>query len=403
VLTHYSLLLCRAITETEIHTALPDTPQPSLNETIRPVAHLWEIGVLSAVLLSGAFIFRALGLSYLGVEILIWCLYAMAYNLALGYSGLPSFGHGAFLGVGAYTMAFYQQGVVRQKANSYLVPAWRAEDFADIKGSLTAYGGDSLWVGLLLCMLTGACAAGFVALFISHRRGIYLALMTIAFGQMIWFTAMKWTDLTKGEDGIQVTYQKVAAQAGTNGEKNAPGRAKRRINRIGLLVASVDIDSERGSYFFVMGILLVAVVAIRTILHSPFGMIVQAVKQNELRSKFVGYDVRVYKWLSFTLSGAFAGLAGGLLAQHQAGAYPEPMSLHRSGQIVMMTVIGGGFVSFWGPIVGVFYFFILRDVLGALTPTWPLWFGLSFMAIILFKPEGLMGIWHDVRRKVLGK
>ena len=355
---------------------------------------------MAVVLGIGAFIFNGLGLSYLGVEILIWCLYAMAYNLALGYSGLPSFGHGAFLGVGAYTMAFYQQGMVRQTAKSYLIPAWRTENFAGIEGSLTTYGGDNLWVGLLLSLLVGACAAGLVALFISHRRGIYLALLTIAFGQMIWFTAMKWTDLTRGEDGIQITYQKVTAQSEPDEVKS--NRAKRRINQVGLIAGSLDIDTELGSYFFVLGILTLAVVAIRTILHSPFGMIVRAVKQNELRSKFVGYDVRVYKWLSFTLSGAFAGLAGGLLAQHQSGAYPEPMSLHLSGQIVMMTVIGGGFVSFWGPIAGVFYFFILRDVLGSLTPTWPLWFGLSFMAIILFKPEGLMGIWHDVKRKIGG-
>ena len=379
------------------------TPKPLLTETAKPVAHLWEVGVMAAVLGAGAFVFKGLGLSYLGVEVLIWCLYAMAYNLALGYSGLPSFGHGAFLGVGAYTMAFYQQGIVRERAKSFLVPAWRAEDFADVQGSLTTYTGESLWIGLLLSMIVAAGAAGLVALFISHRRGIYLALLTIAFGQIIWFSAMKWTDLTKGEDGIQITYQKVTAQVDSNGEKNEPGRAKRRINKVGLLVTSLDIDSEFGSHFFVLAILTLTVVVIRMILHSPFGMILQAVKQNELRSKFVGYDVRVYKWISFTLSGAFAGLAGGLLAQHQSGAYPEPMSLHQSGQIVMMTVIGGGFVSFWGPIVGVFYFFILRDALGALTTTWPLWFGLSFMAIILFKPEGLMGIWHDVRRKVLGK
>lgn len=353
----------------------------------------------------GAFVFKALGLSYLGVEVLIWCLYAMAYNLALGYAGLPSFGHGAFLGVGAYTMAFYQQGIVREKARSFLVPSWRAEDFTHLEGGLTTYAGDSLWVGLLLSMCVAAGVAGLVALFISHRRGIYLALLTIAFGQVIWFTAMKWTDLTKGEDGIQITYQKISstAQGEPGGEQSNQTRAKRRINNVRLITGSVDIDSELGSYFFVLGILMLVVVAIRMILHSPFGAIVQAVKQNELRSKFVGYDVRVYKWFSFTLSGAFAGLAGGLLAQHQSGAYPEVMSLHLSGQIVMMSVIGGGFVSFRGPIVGVFYFFILRDVLGSLTPTWPLWFGLSFMAIILFKPEGLMGIWHDAKGKLTGR
>ncbi|MDP6506383.1 MAG: branched-chain amino acid ABC transporter permease, partial [Planctomycetota bacterium] len=222
--------------------------------------------------------------------------------------------------------------------------------------------------------------------------------LTIAFGQIVWFTAMKWTDLTRGEDGIQITYQKISDEGERGTEESKPVRAKRRISNAYLL-GSMDVDSETHYYFFVLALLILATLLIRTILQSPFGAVVQAVKQNEMRSKFIGYDVRVFKWMSFTLSGAFAGLAGGLLAQLQSGAYPEVMSLHQSGTVVMMTVIGGGFVSFWGPMVGAIYYFILRDALGAMTPTWPLWYGLSFMAIILFKPEGIMGIFHAFKRQ----
>ena len=119
---------------------------------------------------------RSVGLyEYIGVEILIWCIYALGYNLALGYTGLPSFGHGAFLGTGAYAMALYQLRL----------------------------DGENLWLGLLAAVAAGAVASAVVGVFISHRRGIYFALLTIAFGQLFWFVSIKWHSVTGGEDGLQ--------------------------------------------------------------------------------------------------------------------------------------------------------------------------------------------------------
>ena len=103
-----------------------------------------------------------------------------------------------------------------------------------------------------------------------------------------------------------------------------------------------------------------------------------------------------YKWISFTLSAAIAGLAGGLFAMAQEGAYVQVMALNASGVVVLMTLIGGGLVSFWGPVFGTVVYFVARDVLGALTETWLLWYGLLFMAIIMFKPDGIAGIVRDL-------
>jgi branched-chain amino acid transport system permease protein len=140
------------------------------------------------------------------------------------------------------------------------------------------------------------------------------------------------------------------------------------------------------------------VIGLWRLTHSPFGKVIQAIKQNEMRAGFIGYNVWLYKWLVFTLSAGISGLAGSLFAMAQESAYPDVMSLHASGFVVMMTLVGGGFVSFWGPVVGAVAFFLARDLLGSMTETWLLWYGLMFMCIVMFKPEGITGIWQDLFR-----
>jgi branched-chain amino acid transport system permease protein len=283
---------------------------------------------------------KAVGLyPYLGVEVMIWVIYALGFNLLLGTAGLPSFGHGAYFGVGAYAFGLAQ-----------LHLGW----------------------GLALCLgaavAAGALAGGLVALFISHRRGIYYALLTIAFGQIFWFAAVKWHSLTRGEDGLL------------------------DIKRPAYLA---DLDSL---YYFCFALFVVALLFLWRVQSSPFGRVLAAIRQNETRARFVGYHVWAYKWLAFTLSALIAGLAGGLFALAQQSAYPNVMSLHQSGFVVMMALVGGGLVSFWGPVLGVALFFVARDLLGAHTEAWLLWYGLLFMVLVLFKPEGLAGLLRkDVR------
>jgi branched-chain amino acid transport system permease protein len=277
---------------------------------------------------------------YLGIEILIWSLYALAFNLVLGTAGLPSFGHGAYFGIGAYAFGLCQFDVVA-----------------------------NLWICLMAAAAVAGLAGVLVALFISHRRGIYYAFMTIAFGQIFWTLAIKSHRITGGEDGLL--------------------KIKRLPADFGLV--SFDLADNVAFYYFVLAVFAVGTVALWRLVHSPYGRVVAAIRQSEVRAAHLGYNVWLYKTSVFALSAAVSGLAGGLFAMAQLAAFPDVMSLHQSGYVVMMTLVGGGLVSFWGPVIGVFLFLTARDVIGALTNAWMLYFGLLFIAIVLFRPEGIAG------------
>ena len=279
---------------------------------------------------------------YLGVEILIFAIYALAFNLVLGHAGLPSFGHGAFFGIGAYAFGLAQLNLVA-----------------------------NLWVCIVAAVLAAGLAGALVALFISHRRGIYYALMTIAFGQVFWFIAIKAHSITGGEDGL-LKIERLPAAFGVMG---------------------FDLKSNVALYYFALGIFIGVSLLLWRIVHSPFGRVVKAIKQNETRARFVGYDVWRYKAAVLVISAALSGLAGGLFSMAQTSAFPDVMSLHYSGYVVMMTLVGGGLVSFWGPVIGAIAFFLARDVIGALTTGWMLWFGMFFVLLVLFKPEGIAGMF----------
>ncbi len=285
---------------------------------------------------------------YLGVEIVIWIIYALGFNMLLGYTGLPSFGHGAYFGIGAYAYSLLQLNIF-----------------------------ESVWLGVAFGALAGGIAAGLVACFLSHRRGIYYALMTIAFGQVFWFISIKWHTLTGGEDGLLNVYR------GT------------------LSVGPLDVSLKDNAtlFYFAFAILVVVILLLWRFVHSPYGKALQAIRMSEMRAGFVGYNVWLMKWSVFTLSGIIAGLAGSIFAIAQESAYPDVMSLHASGFIVMITLIGGGFVSFWGPVIGAIVFFIARDFLDSITETWLFWYGLMFMGVMLFKPEGIAGAWQDLMKK----
>lgn len=309
--------------------------------------------VFIVVLATVPFWITRIGLyEYLGIEIAIWILFAMGFNLLFGYTGLHSFGHGAYLGIGAYAFGLFQQQVTV-----------------------------SLWGGLLAGIAAALLAGAAVGALLSHRRGIYYALLTIAFGQVFWFSAMKLHGITGGEDGLL------------------------GIPRPDLVIGPwrVDLNDNTAFYWFVAAIAAVSVLALWRIANAPFGRVLQAIRQNETRARFVGYDVWRWKWLAFTISAGFAGLAGGLFAMAQQSAYPDVMSLHQSGLIVMMVLVGGGLVNFWGPILGVILYFIARDILGGLTEAWLLWYGLLFVLMVMVRPEGLAGLFHVAMQRLPGQ
>ncbi|MEY8097239.1 branched-chain amino acid ABC transporter permease [Falsihalocynthiibacter sp. S25ZX9] len=284
---------------------------------------------------------------YIGIEIAIWIIFALGFNLLFGYTGLHSFGHGAYLGVGAYAFGLFQHHV-----------------------------GVSLVGGLLASVVAAAVAGALVGVFVSHRRGIYFALLTIAFGQVFWFGAIKMHVLTGGEDGLL----------------NIPRPP------LNLGIVRFDLSSNASLYYLIAVLTIVMVVLAWRVANSPFGRVLQAIRQNETRASFIGYEVWWFKWAAFTLSAMIAGLAGGLFSMAQESAYPDVMSLHQSGLIVMMVLVGGGLVNFWGPILGVMLYFIARDVLGSITETWLLWYGLMFVVMVMFKPEGLAGALANLGR-----
>ncbi len=281
---------------------------------------------------------------YIAVEILIWIIFALGFNLLLGYTGLPSFGHGAFLGIGGYGFGWFAINVM-----------------------------PNLWLALAFGIIVTAILGGLSALFVSHRRGIYFALLTLAIGQVFFFVASKWTSLTNGEDGM-LGIPRPPADFG---------------------FVSFSLHDNTALYYLVFGVFVVTVIVLWRLTHSPFGKVIRAIKQNEMRVGFLGYNVVFFKWVVFTVSCAVAGLAGGMYAMLQQGAYVEVMALKWSGIIVLMTLIGGGMVSFWGPVIGTVVFFLSRDLLGAYTETWLLWYGLMFMVLVMFKPEGIAGMWQD--------
>jgi branched-chain amino acid transport system permease protein len=326
--------------------SLSDIPSRS---TVR---HWVSIAVLALVLAFAPWWLPAVGLyQYLGIEIAIWMIFALGFNLLFGYAGLHSFGHGAYLGIGAYAFGLFQQQVAV-----------------------------SLWGGLAAAIFAAALAGAVVGAFISHRRGIYYALLTIAFGQVFWFTSMKLHGITGGEDGLL-------------------GIPRPPLTFFGL---EVSLRDNLALFYLSALCLLVTVLVLWRLVHSPFGRVLQALRQNETRARFAGYEVWRFKWAAFVISAMFAGLAGGLFSMAQQSAYPDVMSLHQSGLIVMMVLVGGGLVSFWGPVLGVILYFVARDVLGGITETWLLWFGLMFMAMVILRPEGLAGMSHLAWNRLRG-
>jgi branched-chain amino acid transport system permease protein len=318
-----------------------------------PLATFGPMVFIGLLLVTAPWWLPAIGLyQYLGTEIAIWLIFALGFNLLFGYAGLHSFGHGAYLGIGAYAFGLWQQNVMV-----------------------------GLWSGLAAAILAAGIAGAIVGALISHRRGIYYALMTIAFGQVFWFSAMKLHSITGGEDGL-LGIPRPALELG---------------------FASVDMRSNVALFYLAAVFLIVALVVLRRLVNSPFGRVLQAIRQNEMRARFAGYEVWHFKWAAFVISAMFAGLAGGLFSMAQQSAYPDVMSLHQSGLIVMMVLVGGGLVSFWGPIFGVVLYFVARDVLGGLTETWLLWYGLMFMGMVMLRPEGVAGMLHLLVRRVSGE
>ncbi|HRO60155.1 MAG TPA: ATP-binding cassette domain-containing protein, partial [Burkholderiaceae bacterium] len=278
-------------------------------------------------------------------DLVIFSIAALGLNLLLGHTGLTSFGHGAWFGIGAYAAALSQLH-------------WFERQFVP----------PLLFALVFVAVL--ALAMGFLIL---RRRGVYFALLTLALSALTFAIAFRWTALTGGESGL--------------------GGIVRPA------IGPVDLDDPVVFLVVVSLIGFGVLYLFQRLLRSPFGHVIVAIRENEQRAAFQGYDTNRYKLLAFTISATITGLAGALLAFHHRFASAEPTSVIFSGELLAMVIIGG-MRSLIGPALGALFYILFREYLSIFTPNWLLYFGLLFIAFILFSPNGLIGVWGRIRDRL---
>ena len=271
----------------------------------------------------------------LGSQILIFMLFAMGYDICLGYAGMLSFGHAAFFGMGAYTTGLL---ILHYDANILL----------------------AIFVGVLFSVLL-ALPIGYTAI---RRRGIYFAMVTLAYAQMFYFVAFKWTTLTGGDDGLQ----------------GIP-----RPDFFG-----ISLQSETSVYYFILGFLLIAILFAFRVVHSPFGHALVSIRENEQRAISIGFNPNRFKLMAFVISAGLCGLAGSLYCILQNFVPLKTLHWSISGDIVMMTILGG-MGTLVGPLFGGMFVVLMREVLSTYTHLWALFMGISFIVIVLVFRRGVIG------------
>ncbi len=280
------------------------------------------------------------GYTSLGTRVLVLALAAMSLNFLLGYTGVLSFGHAAYFGLGAYGAGM----TIR-----YLLP--------------------STPLGILVGVLVGTVAACVIGALIVRLRGVYFAMVTIAFGQVFYFIAFRWNSVTGGDDGLS-GWKRVPLHLGSH---------------------TLDILSDdRAFYYFVLVFFALAVAVMAALLRSPFGRTLLAIRENERRARFLGIPVERHIWLSWVTSCLFVSLAGALYGLLNNFADPHGLHWSQSGDFVIMAVLGG-MRSFWGPLIGAAIFVVLQDYLSSMTDNWQSFIGLFFVLVVLFFPRGVLG------------
>jgi branched-chain amino acid transport system permease protein len=275
----------------------------------------------------------------LAINILIFGLFAMGFNLLFGYMGLLSFGHAAFLGIGSYLTGI---GIVH-----YGMP-W----------------GIAILVGII-----GAAIGGLIMGYLAIRtRGIYFSMVTLALGQIVYYIFYKAESLTGGENGLRGV----------------------RVDHFNILGIPVDFLNPLTKYYVILFFVVIAIWLISRILSSPLGAVMEAIRENEKRAAACGFDVARTKLLVFVLSAAICGLAGSLRALHLSIVPIDSLHYLQSGQAVMMSILGG-MGTFFGPFVGAAVMLYLEDVVTTFTKHWMAVVGLVFMFFVLFFPKGIWG------------
>src|SRR5262245_32529222 len=271
------------------------------------------------------------------VDVVVFAIACMGLNILVGYTGLVSFGHGAWFGLGAYAAALSQR---QWFPNDVIAPT-------------------------LFSLLFVAIAAALSGALILRRRGVYFSLLTLALTALLFTIGYRWTELTGGESGL--------------------GGVKRAR------ILGIDFEYDRPYYALVAVIAFVVTVLLWRFHGSPVGSVLVAIRENEQRARFLGYPTNRYKLIAFVLSATVVALAGTLSVFNHRFASAEPLSVAFSGELVAMVVIGG-MRSFLGPALGALFFILFREFLSIWTPHWLFYFGLLFVGFIVFSPSGLVGV-----------
>jgi len=272
-------------------------------------------------------------------EIVILALFALTWKMIFHHAGLLSFGHSVYFGIGAYVSVL---GWLHIKDLSFLS-------------------------GILL----GGLVAGLIGLilgaFLVRMKGTYFALLTLAFNQLIWAIVWKWRGLTGGDDGL--------------GKFSKPA-----------LLGIIPMTNPKNFYFMSLVIIGISAFLCWYITKTPFGNVITAIKSNEERANFIGFNTNVSKLIIFTIAGFFAGISGALYAQFQEFIAPSAIDLGMSTNVLFMAFIGGT-GSFWGPILGSGIFVYLSEYLSILTDRWEFILGFIFVIIVIFAPQGILGLY----------
>jgi branched-chain amino acid transport system permease protein len=317
------------------------TIAPVTAATVQPRPWL-TAAIIWALLLTVPFWLPMLGgYTALAGRVLVLGLAAMSFNLLLGFTGVLSFGHAAYFGLGAYGAGLTLK---------YLVA--------------------STPLAILAGIALGGLAGTLFGMLIVRRRGVYFAMVTVAFGQIAFYVAYSWDSLTGGYDGLR-------------GFSRAP---------LHLGVTTINIaEHDVTFYYFLLVVFAIATGLQGLLLASPFGRTLVAIRENERRARFLGIPIERHIWMSFSISCCFTALAGALYAL--LNNFADPMGLHYtlSGEIVILTVMGG-MRAFWGPLVGAALFVVLQDYISSMTVNWMSFVGLIFVLVVLFFPRGLLGM-----------
>jgi branched-chain amino acid transport system permease protein len=306
-----------------------------------------------AIFLAGAFMPAILKQYHLNMltEIVIFSLYAVSYNLLLGYAGLLSFGHAMFFGLGAFMTAV----------------------------AIIHIPGLALWNAILIGVVTTIIAGFVIGSLLLRHKGAYFALLTLAFNSLFYAVATKWHSVTGGDDGLSITRPELS-----------------------LGFTSISLAPVTNFYYLTLIVVGAAIVFCWYFTHTAMGKTVLLMRENEERMKFLGYNTNTSRLILFTFSGAVAGLAGSFYTLHFQFVSISAISVDMTTAVLLMAFVGGT-KTFWGPILGAFVYIILQNYLSNITDRWPLFMGFIFVFMVLFIPGGLSEVIMNIRQRLFGK